>query len=1044
MIQIGRSNLMNTENHISLIVLSIVIAMLSSGIALYLLEDLSELNRRQRIIRIFSAAWAFSAGVWSMHFIGMLAWKMPVTVAFDRAITLYSYLIAFVGSLPAMWVISHHTLTIRRRLLAAFVISVAVISMHFTGMASLKMQPGIQYDEFMLLMAILCVYAASFIGLTFKAYAQPSRDKSNYLIIAASVILGIASSSMHYTAMEAAFTAPGSVSLAVSGGGLNGQNLIYAMLSSTLLVLVLPLFTVMQGRLIVAWKVLFIIVLAEATVMQLLPVLLPEKQTSWALKTLLDITLLGLFVSPIAWRMNQTSQQLIESHSVIQNNLEVQKINNRLLKVPLHGVEMAELLGQLLEIIFSLSWLKILPKGAFFLKEPSKESLEMIAELNMSPEIQVSCQQVKFGECLCGKAAYHRSIQYCKHVNEEHSVRYDGMNDHGHFIIPLEAENSLLGVLCLYLRPGQELGVFEKSTLMGIGATVSELIHLKQVLVEIDLANTVFEYNFNCLMITDARHRLLNVNPEFTKVTGFQADEVLGKTPAMLKSEKQDKNQYQTIRDILHSRHQWQGEIWNRRKNGENYQQWLSIKAVCDSKNRIQYYVSTFADISEHKEAEEKIHKLAFYDGLTGLANRTLFYDRLKQAMKQSLRTGDKLALLFIDLDRFKEVNDTLGHQAGDELLITVANRISSCLRETDTVARLGGDEFVVILQDLKEEDCVTPARICRKIAEKILYQLAQGHQFEDQVFYGGASIGIVIFPDNASNLNELLKQADTAMYQAKNTGRNTYCFFSKEMAEDVRKQVVMMQALRNVLTNQELILLYQPQVDMDNQSIIGAEALMRWDSPVFGRVMPMDFIPLAEEKGLIYDMGLWVIEQVCRQISQWDGYQDMKLEYVALNVSIHQIVRPEFVEEALNICQKQGVKPGRLELEIIEGGLAQYPETISGVLAELKAAGFRLAIDDFGTEHSSLSRLKSFKVDLLKIDRSFVMEMTEDPDDLAIAQAVIDLADALNLTTLAEGVETVQQFEMLKEMGCQRCQGYYFGQLMSAEELRQRCQQPI
>ncbi len=328
----------------------------------------------------------------------------------------------------------------------------------------------------------------------------------------------------------------------------------------------------------------------------------------------------------------------------------------------------------------------------------------------------------------------------------------------------------------------------------------------------------------------------------------------------------------------------WQGEIWNRRKNGEDYQQWLSITTVTDNKNKIQYYVSTFTDISEKKAAEEKIHKLAYYDELTGLANRSLFYERLKQALKHAKRSGDKVALLFIDLDRFKEINDTLGHQAGDELLKNVAKRIRGCLREFDTLTRLGGDEFDIILEDLKENALI----VCQTVAEKILNKVSEAHYFENNVFYSGASIGIVLYPDNATEFSTLLQLADTAMYQAKNAGRNTYRFYTADMSADIQNRVRMIHELKHALNKQEFSLLYQPQLAIDNQQIVGMEALLRWHNAELGRVSPLDFIPLAEEVGLIYDIGLWVIRQVCLQIKHWSANNQLAFEYYALNVSIH------------------------------------------------------------------------------------------------------------------------------------------------------------
>jgi diguanylate cyclase (GGDEF)-like protein/PAS domain S-box-containing protein len=1026
---------MQIEYQPFLVILSIVIAMLSSGITLFLFDGINKINLKQRLIRIVYAAITFATGVWAMHFIGMLACKMPVPVAYDKWITFYSFLLALSGSIPAMLLLSQHYLNKKTLLTAAIILSLAVTGMHFTGMASLRMQPPIAYNPPLFLLSIIVAFIASYIGLSVMAIWKNSRIKPKHLLVFAGAVLGIAISSMHYIAMIAAEFSPDSISMAVGSDGLSGETLIYAVSSATLLVFLMSLFMALQDKAISVWKVLLIIVLSEATIMLLLPILLPP-DTSLFVKTFLDGILLALFVSPIAWQMKKTSSELLNSHLTIERNLDIQQVHNRLLKVPFHQLEMQAFLNQLLQIIFSLSWLEVLPTGAFFLADKNSTNLKMVAQTNLDQNIKKSCQQVAFGQCLCGQAAKIKQTVYCTHVNSQHTTHFQGMKDHGHFILPLEAGDKLLGVLCLYLSPGQNLSSLEKNALQSIAVTVSDLIHLKQALDEVKLANTVFEYSFDGLMITDANFKILNVNPMFTKVTGYTATQVLGKTPNILQSSKQDPGLYQEIIGALKHTGQWQGEIWNRRKNGEDFQQWLSITTVKDNKGHVQYYVSTFMDITEKKAAEEKIHQLAFYDELTGLANRTLFYDRLKQALKHAKRSGDKVALLFIDLDRFKEINDSLGHQAGDEVLKDVAQRIRSCLRGFDTLARLGGDEFVVILEDLKDNAIISPKTVCQTITKKILNKLTQAHYIADQVFYSGASIGIVFYPDNAMEFHELLQRADTAMYQAKNAGRNTYRFYSDRMSEDIKSRVMMIHELKHALSKQELSLVYQPQININNQQLVGAEALLRWHNAELGQISPIQFIPLAEEVGLIYEIGLWVIEQVCQQIKVWSENNQLIFQYLALNVSIHQITRSTFVDDAIDICRRIGINTHQLEFEITEGGLAQYPDNITNLLHKLREAGFRLAIDDFGTDYSSLSRLKSFNVDLLKIDRSFVKDMTQNSDDEAIVKAIIEMADALGLMTLAEGVETLEQVESLKKMGCQRCQGYYFGKPMSPDDL--------
>ena len=1018
-----------------LIVLSIFIAILGTWISLCLLNKDRETSEHFSFTAIFSSALAFATSVWSMHFINMLATYMMLPISYNITMVVAAYCVAFVGSLPLMWAISMERLTTLSILWVSAGITAMIGVMHYVGMLSIQVQLPVKYDVISYCTALILGFLITYIAVSLYSYWKKSEQKGRKFLVIAGGLIGVAEVVLHFAAMKSVIISQADISTISQPAGLAMQTLLYGIISASLLILLLLPFTLLQKQTISIWKVILVIVLAEATAMLMTPLFLPDNSPYYS-KIMLNIVLLALFVSPVAWKLMETSKCLLQSYELVEKNLEIQKVNNQLLTVSLHEQDLTDFLGELLQSIYQLSWLKLLPKGAIFLKEENEESLFMAVQHHLETQIQSSCQHVKYGQCLCGKAAKLDKTIYCTHINDEHTTRFEGMGEHGHFIIPLKAENEFLGVLCLYLSPDTELSLFEQQALTQISATIAELIRLKQALDEINLANTVFDYSFDCLMITDANHKILNVNPKFSEVTGYASEEVIGQSPEILKSQHQDPGLYHEIKDILGKRNQWQGEVLNRRKNGEDYFQWLSIATVKDKNGGIKYYVSTFTDISEKKEVEKKIHRLAFYDELTGLANRRLFYETLKQAIQYTKRSGDKLALLFIDLDRFKEVNDTLGHQAGDQLLITVAQRIKECLRESDMLARLGGDEFVVILEDLKEGGFLSPAMVCQKIAEEILYKLSQAHYFDEHVIYGGASIGIVFYPDNAADFNQLLQRADTAMYQAKSAGRNTYCFFSEDMSVDIKNRVTMIHELKNALQNNEFSLLYQPQISMEHQQVVGAEALIRWHNPVFGQVSPLDFIPLVEEIGLIYEIGLWVMRQVCRQVKQWDDKSEMNLEYVALNVSIHQLIHPEFVDDAISICRMEGIDSQRIEMEITEGGLAKYPDNITEILHKLREAGFRLAIDDFGTDYSSLSRLKHFNVDLLKIDRSFVMNMTHDANDAAIAQAVVDLAKALGLLTLAEGVETIEQFDALKAMGCERCQGYYFGKPMLPESL--------
>jgi len=1020
------------EYNFSLVVVSVLIAIVSSAIALYLMDGVNGLQRRLRLLRILAAGLVFATGVWAMHFVGMLACQWPISVAFDTKITIGSYGLALLGAIPAMLITSVVKKTLITRVGASVFLTVAICGMHYYGMASMRLQPAIEYESHLFILSIVIAFVASYTGIGIFTFWNHSKASSTTRVIAASLLLGGAVSAMHYTGMASARIQPDSISLASIEHGIAGIDLVYAVISSTLLIFLLLLFTLIQAQHIAMWKVLLIVAVAEGTVMLVLPLILPEN-TSGFISAGLDVGLLTLLLSPVAWRVMVTAEQLQQSHISTQKTLETQKVVNQLLSLPINALGMESFLTQALDIVQKISWLNVLPQGAIFLNDEERQCLVMKAQKNLHPKIQQACTHVQPGQCLCGLAASRREIQFHSHVDHEHTTRYTEMPDHGHYIVPLLTQQKLQGVLCLYLMPGHEIQTTEVEILKTIASVIADLIATKRMLEEINLANTVFEHNLDCLMLTDADNNILKVNPVFTQVTGYTTSEILGKKMNILKSEQQDGVVYQKMKQSLQQNNCWEGEFLHRRKNGEDFPVWLCITAVCEQKDQVNHYVVTFADISATKETQQRIHQLAYFDSLTGLPNRTLFYDRLKQVLAQAKRQRNKVALLFIDLDRFKEVNDTLGHDAGDELLKTVAGRVSDCLRETDTLARLGGDEFVVLLSNLGENDFLKPAMVCRKVADHILHALSKVHHYEGHDFYTGASIGIIIYPDNADNLGELLKRADTAMYEAKNAGRNTYRFFSNSMAESIQRRVAMERELRKAIVLGELTLVFQPLIDINEQDIIGAEALLRWHNPLLGNVSPADFIPLAEETGLINEIGFWVIEQGCRQLQRWNE-KNLDLRYLAINVSIHQLIKVEFIEQIISVCENAGVRTEQLELEITEGGLALYPDEIEAVLHGLRQRGFKLAIDDFGTDYSSLSRLKSFNVNVLKIDRSFVQDMTINRDDKAIVKAVIELADALELTTLAEGIETSEQLHLLKEMGCQRGQGYLLGKPMAAD----------
>ncbi len=544
------------------------------------------------------------------------------------------------------------------------------------------------------------------------------------------------------------------------------------------------------------------------------------------------------------------------------------------------------------------------------------------------------------------------------------------------------------------------------------------------------------------MFVTDASKTILRVNQAFTQITGYSAADAVGQTPKLLSSGRHDAAFYAAMTESIARSGCWQGEIWNRRKNGELYPQWLTITAVKNPAAEVSHYVSTLTDITSRKEAEDEIRNLAFFDPLTRLPNRRLLLDRLRQALVASERSGHEGALLFIDLDNFKTLNDTLGHDKGDLLLQQVAQRLSTCVREGDTVARLGGDEFVLMLEDLSAlpQEAAPQAKA---VGEKILTSLNRAYLLAGHVYHSTPSIGISLFNHHQSSVEELLKRADLAMYEAKAAGRNTLRFFDPEMQAVVTARATLEADLREALQQHQFDLHYQAQVDADGR-LTGAEALLRWQHPQRGLVAPADFIPLAEESGLILPLGQWVLETACAQLASWAQQEASAHLTLSVNVSARQLQQPDFVLQVLAALDRCGANPHRLRLELTESLLLQNVEDCIGKMHLLKARGIHFALDDFGTGYSSLSYLKRLPLDQLKIDLSFVRDALTDPDDAIIAGAIVALARSLGLEVIAEGVETEAQRHFLAGRGCLAYQGYLFGAPLAPAEFAQLLKSPL
>jgi diguanylate cyclase (GGDEF)-like protein/PAS domain S-box-containing protein len=536
----------------------------------------------------------------------------------------------------------------------------------------------------------------------------------------------------------------------------------------------------------------------------------------------------------------------------------------------------------------------------------------------------------------------------------------------------------------------------------------------------------VFEHSGEAILITDRDKRIVAVNPAFTRMTGYSIDEAIGRDPRLLASGQTPPDTYRSMWNALAEPGYWQGEVVDRRKDGSLYPTWMSVSVVRDAEGRIAHYVASCTDITDRKLAEAQISQLAYQDTLTGLINRFSLKSQLEQALHRAHRERRVLAVVFLDLDRFKTINDTLGHAMGDRLLVEVARRLRDHVRDSDIVARLGGDEFVVVLTEV--EDATAVARV----ADKLLQALAQPYRIGDKDLHSAASLGLALYPNDGEDGEALMKNADTAMYHAKSLGRNNVQFFTAEMNETALKRLTLDHDLRVAVETRQFELHYQPQLDGRNGRIVGVEALVRWHHPTDGLIFPTEFIPVAEETGLILPLGEWVLDEACRQLRAWrdEGIRDIT---VAVNLSAHQLHSPVLLAHVAQALEKYGLAGTDLELEITESVAMHDPAASISQLKALRDLGVRLSIDDFGTGYSSLSYLKLLPIHTLKLDQSFVRDIESDSNDVAICTATIALAHSLGLTVIAEGVENEAQRRLLASHHCDVMQGFLFSEPLPA-----------
>lgn len=596
------------------------------------------------------------------------------------------------------------------------------------------------------------------------------------------------------------------------------------------------------------------------------------------------------------------------------------------------------------------------------------------------------------------------------------------------WIEPIRASSGkLLGLLTLYHRDPFPLNSHDERLVVMAASLAALAIERKRAQAQMQLISKVFDEGSEVVMITDASKKLIRVNKAFTRITGYTEQEALGRNPNILSSGKHDSDFYASMWAAIEAHGQWQGEIWNRRKDDTLYPELLSISRLCDAQGNVTHYVAIGTDITLRKADEERIRMLADYDVLTGLPNRRLLQDRIQTALNQAQRNNESMTIMFLDLDRFKNVNDSLGHHVGDALLVQVAQRLKNALREQDTVCRLGGDEFVVLCPD-------TDSTGAAHVAGKLLEASATRFSLEQVELTSTFSIGIAVYPQDGHSFEILSMRADSAMYKVKQSGRNGFRFFTAEMQAQSDRVLLLENALSLALERNQLHLVFQPQVSLHTGAVVAVEALLRWNHPSLGSVSPAEFIPVAEDSGLIIPIGEWVLRSAARQMRIWRD-AGMQLQQMAVNLSAVQFRQANLTGLVAAILADEGLAPQYLEVELTEGVAMHDPLGAIAIMNSLQQSGVRMSIDDFGTGYSSLNYLKRFNIYKLKIDQSFVRDITVDPEDKAIVSAIIGLARTLGFQTIAEGVETQGQLAFLREQGCDEVQGYFFSRPLPPDQ---------
>ncbi len=708
-----------------------------------------------------------------------------------------------------------------------------------------------------------------------------------------------------------------------------------------------------------------------------------------------------------------------ERKEVLKNTLECQRIMNSILELALQDKPLNDILQEILDKLLETPWLPENSKGIIFTVDENKDKLRIVAQKNMPEYVLEECSELEKGRCICGKVAQNGEPIFVSHVDDRHEIKFPGMIDHGHYSLPIISEGKVIGVLCLYLEAGHIYSPHEASFLEAVCKTIANIIKHKTYEEKLENLSIAIEQTPDWVVIADRSGRIEYVNKAVEEITGFSKEEIVGKTPRIWKSGIHNIKFFENLWKTILSGKPYRSVFINRRKDGEVFYLDQTITPVKDSSGKIVRFISTGKDITESKLYEDRIYRLAYYDTLTGLPNRNFFMEKLSEAVNRATGT---FGVAIIDIDRLKFVNETYSPQVGDEILKEIARRLSGLINRQSTAARLGSDEFALIIA-LDSEELIT------LFVERLLEEISRPIKINGEEVIITASIGLSVYPEDGKDSLTLMKNAEFALSRAKDTGRNTYQFYVSDMNTRAVEFMLLSKHLMNALDKEEFLIFLQPYVDSEGSNVSGAEALLRWKSMDLGIVSPGKFIPILEETGLINRVGDIIVHKVCNLL------EDMDID-VSINVSPIQLMSKDFTDRLIAIVRDFGTEPSRITLEITENVFVRDEKEALRLLSSLKDFGFKLAIDDFGTGYSSLNYLRMFPLDSVKIDISYVRDIPYDAKDRAIVKTIIDMAHALGMKTIAEGVEQREQFEILKEFGCDMYQGFLFYRPMEPEEL--------